>query len=235
MSALNPLFCNSEGQYLYWAGAPDAYGEHTEVVFTYASGLHDAQTHFSSRYRAIEDATVMTSEHLTWGRVVASAAQWSARSGDAQVLAVCLNAYKTEGHQPPTVFLLNAAEKGNIACFDVLRPHFTLAFMGDDGRNELAQSIGRGGCVDILTRVARYLSPAHFEQALEHASITQQEQLVAVLIEHCAAHNVLVRMQNTHTEDKYRVLEHCLNTRQNTLIRTTLADTLSPARNRRKI
>lgn len=235
MSTLNPLFCNTEGQFLYWAGAPDPYGEHIEVVFTYASSPQDAQTHFSSHYQDIEDVSLMTSEHLTWGRVVASAAQWSARMGDDQVLAVCLNAYKTEGYQPPAVFLLNAAEKGYVACFDILRPHFTFAFMGDDGRNELAQCIGRGGCVEILSRVARYLSPAHFEQALEHASIAQQEQLVEVLIEQCAAHNVLARMQITHTEDNYRVLEHCLNTRQNTLIRTTLADTTSTTRIRRKI
>lgn len=218
MSKKQALFVNSDGRTLYWAGAQDAYDEHSHIVFTYARSLELARSHFLSQYSAIDDLTVMCEEDLALGQVVASAAQWSVLRGDAHVLSGCLKAYQHQGYQPPAVLLMNAAGKGYVECFDLLRPHFTLAFMEDDGRTKLAQMVGKGGSLDILSRVERHFATTHFQHAMEFASIAQHQPMIAALAEKCSAHNVLDHMRKKYEEEKYRALERWITETQRSLL-----------------
>ncbi len=218
-----PQFCNDDGHHLYWAGAPAPYGEGFTVVFTYAANDNMARELLLKSHDSVEDLSVLKQEHLSWGQIVLAGAHWSIEQGNPAILNTFLNAYKVEGHQPPTPLLIHAAHRGCVEAFDVVRPYFTLAFMGNDGKHDLARAIGQGGCVDTLSRVARHFLPTHFECAMEHASLNGHQHMVNLLATKCSAQNVLNHMiQEDFHPHCYLAVQNVVNQQQSDRLYTVL-------------
>lgn len=225
MTEITPLFQKPDGQRLYWAAVEDEYEEdHFTIVFTYARTREFARSYFFAQYEAVVDITVLSENDLNKGRVVAAAVHWAVTHNDSPILQACLDAYKIHGHQPPESFLLEAAEKGHAECFNILRPHFTLAWMGDAGKTNLAYAVGQGGSVDILSNVVRHFLPLHFETSMEAASIAHHEHMIATLANHCSAQKVLDRMRCTSEEDQYRTLEQWVAHQQQQLLNRVVSE-----------
>lgn len=223
MSDTTPLFSNEQGHHLYWCGVRDPYGEHFAVFFTYAANLENAQTEFLFQHGEIEDLNVMTSQHLSWGQVVATATDWSIRCGDTQVLSAMLKAYTTEKESPPWNFLLNAVEQGSLACFELLIPHYNISSIDDQKRSTLARSVGMSGSVDIFLRVAQYFTHVNFEQAMTQASSSHHENMIAELAKKCSAQNVLEDMRKFAAYAEYEALEQWLNRQQKTMLNAVVS------------
>lgn len=219
-----PQFSNDDGHHLYWAGVPEPYGEDFTVAFTYAANENMAREQLLQNHDSVADLSLMTQEHLSWGQIVLAGLHWSIDQANIPLLKIFLNAYKEAGHQPPQPLLIHAAHRGCVEAFDVVRPHYTLAFMGNDGKDHLARAIGQGGCVDTLSRVTPHFLPSHFEGAMEHASMHGHQNMVDLLATICSAQKVLNHMiqENFHPHC-YLAVQNAVNQQQNEKLHAVLS------------
>lgn len=232
-----PQFCNDDGHHLYWAGVPAPYGENFTVVFTYAADDNMARDLLLKNHDSVEDLSVLKQEHLSWGQIVLAGAHWSIEQGNPAILKTFLNAYKVEGHQPPTALLMHAAHTGHVGMFDIVRPHYTFAFLNKADKSHLAACVGQGGCVETLSRVEKYFLPIHFECVMERASMHGHQQLVNLLATKCSAQKVLDHMiQEDFYPHCYAAVQNAVNQQQNEKLHTVLSlETQKSAPARRKL
>lgn len=232
-----PRFCNDDGHSLYWAGVPDPYGENFTVVFTYAADDNMARDLLLKNHDSVEDLSVLTQEHLSWGQIVLAGLHWSIEQVKPVLLNTFLKAYKETGRQPPTALLMHAAHSGHVGMFDIVRPHYTFAFMSKDEKSHLAACVGQGGCVDTLSRVEKYFLPIHFECAMERASMNGHQHMVNFLATKCSAQKVLDHMIGQLMYPHcYLPVQNVVNQQQNDKLHTVLSlETQKSAPGRRKL
>lgn len=245
MSDALSQFSNDDGHHLYWAGVPDPYGENFTVVFAYAANDNMARDYLLKNHDSVEDLSMLTQEHLSWGQIVLAGLHWSLDQVQPVLLDTFLKAYKEAGRQPPTALLMHAAHTGHVGMFDIVRPYYTFAFLSKDDKSHLAACVGQGGCVDTLNRVEKYFLPIHFECAMERASMNGHQHMVNFLATKCSAQKVLNYMihENMHPHC-YLPVQNAVNEQLNQQLMDTInhecqtsinTDTSHATRNRRKI
>lgn len=226
-------FTRPDGTCLYWAAMMDSWNDEAfDMVYTYAhdstSALAQLQTTYP--YEEIEDVTRMDESHLSQGRVVVGCALWAVETNNTALLKIMLDAYTNAGQYPHFELLIKSAEKGLMDCFIVLRPHFSIAFMGEDKLTPLARAVGRGGSLDLFEMLKRSFSPHCMEHILESASLENHSSLIATVAPLCAVDNVITKMRVEHDESAREPLERWLREQQRLTLMNHISDgsTITP-------
>jgi len=206
--------------------------EEFDMVYTYAHDSATALTQLQTTYphEEIEDVTRMDESHLSQGRVVVGCALWAVETNNTALLKIMLDAYKNAGRPPHFELLIKSAEKGLMDCFIALRPHFAIAFMGEDKLTSLARAVGRGGSLDFFKMLKRYFSPNCVEHLLESASLENHPSLIATVAPLCAVENVIAKMRVEHDESGREPLEGWLREQQRLTLMNHISDgsTINP-------